>query len=187
MDKTDAKLIAEYLSGDGSAFKQLVERHLKHVYNFLYRLTGNAQDADDITQEVFLKVWKNLRKYKSDHSFKSWLFRIARNAAYDLLRKKKNMVFSDFENQDGENPLLDNITDLNPLPDELVAQAEKKDFVGSILQQLSPKYREVLLLHYNEHLTFEEIGQVLDKPIDTVKSQHRRALIVLRSIFNKPD
>ena len=91
----DKQLIVEYLKGDEKALETLFSRYLKPIYTFVYRLTGNAQDAEDISQEVFVKVWKNLKKYDDTRSFKTWLFTIAKNTAYDLLRKNKEIVFSD--------------------------------------------------------------------------------------------
>ena len=183
MEKTDDQLITEYLGGEETAFALLVTRHLKRVYNFAYRLSDNAEDAEDIAQETFLKAWRNLKKYQHGRSFKAWLFRIAHNTAIDLLRKKKEYMLSSFENEEGENPLLDNLMDPEPLPDQLVERAEDKKLVDSLLDKLSPLYREVLLLRYNDHFTFEEIGEALGKSIHTVKSQHRRALIILHKLL----
>ena len=183
MEKTDDKLIAEYLDGKTTSLALLVTKHLKHVYNFAYRLSGNAEDAEDIAQETFLKAWRNLKQYQNGRSFKAWLFRIAHNTAIDLLRKKKEYVLSGFENEEGENPLMDSLVDPEPLPDQLIVLAENKKLVDSLLDKLSPLYREVLLLRYNDHFTFEEIGETLGKSIHTVKSQHRRALIILRKLL----
>lgn len=186
MKKNDQHLVAAYLSGDESALAEIVDRYLKPIYNFVYRFTGSSGDAEDITQETFLKVWKNLKRYKKGESFKAWIFSIARNTAIDWMRKKKNLAFSDFENEEGGNSLSDILVDAEPLPDAILARAEDQKFVENLLEKLSPKYREVILLHYNNHMTFEEIGQVLKKPLDTVKSQHRRALIELRKVINAP-
>jgi len=145
----------------------------------------NKQAAEDITQETFIKVWKKIKKYNPDKNFKTWLFTIARNTAIDWLRKKRNLVFSNFENNEGENYLENELVDPNPLPDKILTQTEDQEFVEKLLQQLAPIYREVLILRYNNDLTFEEIAEILDKPLDTVKSQHRRALIILRKLIEQ--
>ena len=186
MESPDAKLIAAYLADeDEAALAALIERYLKPVYGFVQRMAGST-DAEDITQEIFVKVWKNLKKYRSGQSFKTWLYAIARNSCIDFLRKKKSIAFSDFENEEGDNWLAETLADPEPLPDETLARAQNEQLLENLLNQLSPLYREVLILHYNEHFTFEEIGAALGKPLNTVKSQHRRGLAILRRMLDAP-
>ncbi len=186
MEPTDAQLIAAYRSGDDAALNALVLRYLPLVFRFGYRLTGNAQDAEDVAQATFVKVWRYLKRYRSDASFKAWLFSIARNCAFDVLRKRRDISFSSFENADGDNALVDSLTDPEPLPDELVARAQDANTLESLLSQLPLSQRTVLLLCYQEQLTFEEISQVIGQPLNTVKSHHRRALITLRKLLGAP-
>lgn len=186
MTKSDQELITAYHSGDELAINDLIQRHLRPVYNFVYRLVGGTNETEDITQEVFLKMWQNLGKYNIEQNFKTWLFTIAHNAAIDWLRRKKNINFSQFENADGENVLLDNLVDPEPLPDAVLARADEDKFVAAALNNLAPIYREVLLLYYVEQLTLAEVSQILKKPLDTIKSQHRRALILLRKSLVAP-
>lgn len=183
MYKTDTQIISEYINGDEGAFKLLVERYLKPVYNFVYRIAGGRQSSDDIVQEVFVKVWKNIRKYKTGENFGAWLFSIARNTAIDWLRKKRNLVFSDFENEEGENILVNNLADESLLPDELVECARSRKLIENLMAELPFIYKEVLLLRYNNQFTFEEISRILKKPLDTVKSRHRRGLMALRKLL----
>ena len=183
MQKTDAQLISDYLKGQGPAFACLVERHLKGTYNFVWRIVGNQEEAQDITQETFVKTWQNLKKYRASQNFRTWLFCIARNTAIDWLRKKKNFVFSDFQDEEGNNILTEKLADPSPLPDELLVRAENQNILDEALNQLSPIYREVLVLRFNDHFSFKEIASVLKKPTNTVKSRHRRALIALKKIL----
>lgn len=185
-DKTDKELIAEYAAGDEEAFKTIVTRYLKPLYNFIYRLTGKQEEADDITQEVFVKLWKNIKKYNPDQNFKPWLYKITRNTTIDWQRRRKAVVFSDFETEDGENYFEESLTDLNPLPEEVFSRAEDKKFMDGVLKKISPLYREVLSLYYESDMTFDEIGKVLGKPLNTVKSQHRRAIMQLRKLLDAP-
>jgi RNA polymerase sigma-70 factor (ECF subfamily) len=184
MEQSDEELIREYLRGDEAAFGELTARHLKTVYSFAYRFVGNADAAEDIAQDTFLKAWKSLKKYRPETSkFKTWLLRIARNTAIDSLRKRKMIAFSAFENEAGVNTLAETIPDENLLPDALFANQQDAQKVAECVAQLSPKYREVLALYYTNHLTFDEIGTLLGKPTNTVKSQHRRGLIALRALL----
>ena len=93
MDSTDEKLIEGSSEGDNAAFEKLLKRYLKSVYNFIYRLASDREVAEDLTQETFVKVWKNLRRFDQTKSFKVWIFTIAKNTAYDFLKKKKTIPF----------------------------------------------------------------------------------------------
>jgi RNA polymerase sigma-70 factor (ECF subfamily) len=178
------KMISASAEGSDEAFSELVGFYLKPVFNFVYRMSGNAKDAEDITQEVFIKLWKNLKKYESGKNFKAWLFSIARNTAIDRLRKRKNINFSEFENEDSENYLIDSIVDAEPWPDELVIKAENFKMIEEFVDKLSVAYKEVIILRYKNQFTFEEIGKIIKKSTNTVKSQHRRALMALKKLLD---
>ncbi len=184
MERDDKQLISDYLTGNENALHDLIRKYLKALYNFAYRLAGNTEDAEDITQEIFIKVWKNIKRYDQNYSVKTWLFAIARNTTIDWLRKKRDLVFSDFETNEGENILFDTLTDPMPLSDEIIARTEDKKFLNHALSKLPLMYREVIILRYQDGLTFKEIGDIVGKPLDTVKSQHRRALIALRKLLD---
>ena len=183
MEKTDSQLIADYLSGDEKSFEILMNRHMSRVYNFVYRLVPKNVDVDDIVSETFFKVWKNLKKFRAGENFTTWLFTIARNTAYDKLRKHRDTAFSDFNNEDGENFIENTFADTEPLAPEILERAENEKIVEKLLEQIPANYREVLLLRYVNEFTFDDIGKILKKPLDTVKSQHRRALILLRKML----
>ena len=130
----------------------------------------------------FLRIWKNLKKYRKEENFRTWIFSIARNAAIDFLRKKKSIIFSDLENESGI-PAEEIFENSEPLPDEIISRAENKKILDKLMNKLSLFYREVLFLYYNNNFTFDEIGKIMNKPLNTVKSQHRRALIELKRLL----
>ncbi len=181
-ERTDEELIVAYCDdADEAAFAELVRRHLGTVYSFAVRFVGNEHEAEDITQETFLKAWKSIANYRVEASrFKTWVLRIARNTSIDYLRKKKHIVFSEFDTDAGQNVLTETVPDTNDLPDELFARVQDAEVVARALDTLQPKFKEVLLLHYTNHLTFDEIGLMLEESPNTVKSRHRRALQTLR-------
>ena len=176
----DEVLVRDYLSGDDSAFTLIVEKYLKPIYNFVYRMTKNKKDAEEITQESFIKIWKNLKKFKQTEKLKTWMFAIARNTAVDSLRKKKAVLFSEFDNENEEDVFENMLADDEMIADEIFEIAEKKDLVNKLLGNMPIKYRDVLLLYYKEELSFSEISKMLKKSINTVKSRHRRALLSLK-------
>ncbi len=202
---SDQQLIAAYFQGNEKSLEVLIKQYLKPIYSFVYRYVGNFQDAEDITQEVFVKVWRNLKKPALSHSvlsswskylskgfdpkkgrFKTWIFSIAKNASIDWLRKKKTVPFSSFENEEGKNKLIETLADPAPLPSELLERADIAQILTSAMEKLSPKYRMVLFLRCNDHFTFREIAEVLEESIDTIKSRYRRAIIILKKLLSEP-
>ena len=181
--ESDEDLIVAHVAGDENAFPRLVGRHLKTVYSFAFHFVGNSSDAEDISQESFLKVWKNLKRYSSEHArFKTWLMRIVRNTAIDYLRKRKDIPLSSFEDDDGKNVLAD-IPDETPLPEELLIKKYEANEIELAARELPPLYREVLLLYYGDDRTLQETADILNISANTVKSRHRRALAALRKIL----
>lgn len=158
-------------------FNDVLHEFATPVYSFCMRLIGNEEDAKDLSQDVFVKIWRNLEKYDETKSLKAWVFTIARNTCYDWLRKKKNLVFSQMNNiADDETSFEENIHDEQPLQDEIFIQKENSEMVEKAMKNLSQDQVEVIILHYTENLSFEDISQILGKSINTVKSQNRRAL-----------
>lgn len=183
MEEDDKKLVKDYLKGDENAFEKLVAKHLKPIYNFVYRLCGNPEESRDITQEVFFRVWKNIKKFDPKNTWNTWIYSIARNATIDYLRKKKTLVFSDLDNEEMDESFANSIPDQMLLPDEIFEQKELGQKIENALMKISFDYRTVVVLHLKEGLTFEEISKVLKKPMNTVKSQYRRALSLLRDLL----
>jgi len=183
MERTDTQLIQDYISGDAPALDLLISRHIRNLYSYIYRFCGDSEATDDIVQEAFVKAWKNLGKFRTGSRFDVWLFSIARNTAIDYLRRRKNHAISKFENEDGGNIVLDNLADPGPLADEIISRVQNKQILDELIAKLSPAYREVLILRYNDHFTFSEISGVLNRPLNTVKSQHRRALLALKQLI----
>ncbi len=187
MEKTDEELLSLYKEGNKEHFETIIARYIGAIYNFTKR-TGAKEEADDVTQEIFLKVWKNIGKFDADKaSFKTWIFTIARNTVTDFLRKKKNISFADLEGEDEDFSFSETISDENLLPDEMLQKLQDEELLKSCLDTLPLAYQGVLSLYYQEDMTFDEIGKVLGKPLNTVKSQHRRAVLELRKMLAAHD
>ena len=183
MNRSGEQLILDYIKGDEASLEWLVNRYLKPIYSFTHRYVGNAQDAEDVTQEGFVKAWKHLERFDQSKSFKTWIFSIAKNTAIDFFKKKKAIPFSEFENEEGEKMIIETLADPFPLPHELLERAGMAQMLTAAMDKLFPKYRMVLFLRYNDHFNFREIAESLGEPINTVKSRHRRALILLRELL----
>ena len=177
---SERQLIEKYLEKqDEQALQTLIERHATSVYGFVARVIGDANAAEDVTQETFVKIWKNLKKFDLNKSFKAWLFTIAKNTAFDFLKKKKAIPLSHYRKEETES-LADQIPDTTPLPSEWLEKRDVTKQVIAALAHLSLTARTVLMLHYKQELSFQEIAEILGESIDTVKSRSRRALIQLK-------
>ena len=124
MEQDDGQLVKQTLAGDDEAFETIVSNYLAGVHRFVYRLVGDSETASDITQETFLKVWKNLSKFRIGESLRAWIFTIARNTATDYLRKKKAVTFSKLSNEDFDYE--DSLESEDDLPDEIIAKIFEK-------------------------------------------------------------
>lgn len=172
----DEKLIHQYLKGDEISLEFLIARYLGIIYSFVYKNVGNTDNAEDITQEVFVKVWKNIKKFDQERSFRPWIFQIAKNASIDFLRRKKAIPFSRFESDTGHNPLVENII---AAPLDLIGKISDRRVLAAAMQGLGDKEREVINLRY-EGLNFREIAENVKESINTVKSRYRRCIIDLK-------
>ena len=185
MERSDSQLITAYLNGDRESLDILIKRYLKPIYGFVFSLVGDKQEAEDIAQESFLKVWRNLKKFDRNKNFKPWIMTIAKNTSIDYFKKKKSMPFSSFDNDWGGNSLFDRLIDNSPSPEEYAGRVESAGRLSLALEGLSPGYRRVLSLRYDSDLTFREIAERLGESVNTVKTRHRRALSTLSRLFSK--
>jgi RNA polymerase sigma-70 factor (ECF subfamily) len=161
----DADLIVQTRKGDVEAYNLLISRWEKRVFNYLLRIVGNREDAFDLSQDVFLKAYQNIRKLDDISRFGPWLFRIAHNEAYSMFRKKKPEVPE------------------SELPERATAHAfpmEMSLAVSAALDRLSPDQKETVLLKVYQGFKFEEIAEILATPVSTVKSRLYSALDVLK-------
>ncbi|KKR34565.1 MAG: RNA polymerase sigma factor [Candidatus Magasanikbacteria bacterium GW2011_GWA2_40_10] len=184
-NNSEKKIILDCLKGDNESLESLISLYLKPVYNFIYRYIGNAQDADDITQEVFIKMWRSLKKFDQNKNFKTWIFHIAKNTAIDFLKKKKDVSFSAFESEEGKNILTEMLADTALSAKDASEKEETAQALNSAVGKIPQKYGKVLSLYYYDQFNFREIAERLNESINTIKSRHRRALLILRKILGR--
>ena len=181
----EASLIRAAQQGDQSAFARLVEANQGKIYSLCYRMTGNAEDAADLTQEVFLSAWRSLSRFQEQSSFGTWIYRMATNASIDFLRReKRRQVLSMTMEEDSEERQAQ-VPDERYSPHRLLEQKEARQAVADALAALSPEHRQVLVLREMEGLSYQEIGQLLDLEEGTVKSRIARARLALRDFLIK--
>jgi RNA polymerase sigma-70 factor (ECF subfamily) len=161
----DADLIAQTRKGDVEGYNLLISRWEKRVFNYLLRIVGNREDAFDLSQDVFLKAYQNIRKLDDISRFGPWLFRIAHNEAYSMFRKKRPEVPE------------------SELPERATAHAfpmEMSLAVTSALERLTPEQKETVVLKVYQGFKFDEIAEILSTPVSTVKSRLYTALDLLK-------
>jgi len=182
---SDQTLVAMSAKGDREALEALVKRHLKLIYSVAKRYVSDSDDAEDITQEVFVKIWKNLANYQPEKSFTNWIYEIAKNASLNWLQKKRTVPFSAFEDEYGENRLLYALADPAPNPYELASEASAIETRTAAILRLSPGNRQVITERDDMDMTFREIAENSRQPLNTVKSRYRRAIAKLKSILTE--
>ena len=180
---SDEELVALAAQNNHEALETLVARYLKRVYSFAYTFVRNQADAEDITQDSFVKVWRNLSRFDQSKLFRPWLYQIARNTALDFLKKKSAIPFSSFDSAEGTNWLAQTLVDESQQPEAAVENVLLGAKLAAAAQSLAPKYAEVVVLRHNRDLSFREIAETIQEPINTVKSRYRRALLMLRKVL----
>lgn len=183
--RSDEDLVRLYLRGDEGAFELLVRRYVPPIHRFLARLAGDSHIAEDLAQETFVKVWRHLKKFDLNKSFKTWIFTIAKNAATDFFRKKLPVAVSTIESEEQEGFLLEHVQDERPLAPEILERQDIAREISDALATVNASTRTIILLHDAEGLTFQEIAEVLGEPMNTVKSRYRRGVFILRKSLNK--
>lgn len=176
------KIAEKPVEENDADFEQLMKEHLKPIYNFLFQIVRDSFVAEDLTQDSFVKAWRNMKSFDAKKSFKTWIFTIAKNTAYDYLRKKKSLPFSFFKKNEEESG-LEEIKEEGILPDEILEKEDLAKELEEKLRKIPRKYRTILYLHYKEDFSLHEISEIVKKPYNTVKSLHSRALIRLRKAF----
>lgn len=182
----DELLIRRAQRGDADAFEQLLLEHQKNVYNLCYRMAGNPDDAMDLSQETFLRAWRCLDQYQFASAFSTWLYRLCSNICIDFLRRRRRRqtVPLTFEDADGEEQTYA-VPDAQPLPEEQVELKLTRETLQAAMAQLLPEHRAVLQLRVVNEMSYEQIADVLDIQIGTVKSRLSRARNQLKKILER--
>jgi RNA polymerase sigma-70 factor (ECF subfamily) len=181
---SDIELIAKAIGGREDGFEELVRRYQRPITNYVFRMLNDYDSSLDVTQEVFIKVYNSLEKYSSEYKFSTWLYRIAHNAAIDHIRRRSNNEQSlETENSDGAYQLQ--IESPQPTPEQDRERSEWRTEIESVVKCLPSVYRELILLRHAQDLSYDEIAEVTNLPLGTVKNRLFRAREMMREIFIK--
>jgi len=167
-------------SGDSDAFRELVEQHSRAIFRLAFRMTGNEEDAEDVVQETFLRVHRQLPNYEARSSFSTWLYRIAANCSLDLIRIRNRREQKRERGLVEAPDILDLVPETRPGPDQLLYGSELGDRVGEALHQLTAQERTAFVLRHFEGMSIEEIGDTLGTGPNATKHSIFRAVQKLR-------
>jgi len=178
----EAKLVERARQGDVDAFEALIVQYERKVYNLAYRLTGNPEDASDLAQEAFVRVYQSLGDFRGDSSFATWLYRIVANACRDELRRRQRQrtvsLEVTVENEDGE--MVRQYADEGEGPDQALERVELQRLVRETLATLDEDHRQILILRDFQDLSYQDIAELLNLSLGTVKSRINRARNALK-------
>jgi len=185
--RNDLLLVESAKNGNEKAFSSLLNRYRDSIYYMLLKMVNNSSDAEDLTIEAFGKAFRNIDSFSPDFAFSTWLFKIATNNCIDFIRKKQVSPTPIDQLQDDMDSLTVNIQSDLPDPEETLINDQKIAVLRDIVNQLKPRYRNLIDLRYYKEYSYEEIAAELKLPIGTVKAQLYRAKSLLYNIFTKTE
>jgi RNA polymerase sigma-70 factor (ECF subfamily) len=177
---SDERLVARILDGNGADFEVLVRRHQGAIYSFILRMVRDPEEAMDLCQEVFLKVFSSLERFDPQFRFTTWLYRIVSNTAIDEIRRRRTGAAFSLDAPAPDDSAPREVAGAEPMPDEMLAARETMGRLEEALKDLPDGYREVLLLRHQGERRYDEIARITGLPIGTVKNRIFRAREMLR-------
>ena len=179
---TDRDLVATAVSGAEGSFEELVRRYQRPISAYVYRMVGNYESALDLTQEIFIKVYSSLDRYRSEFKFSTWIYKIAHNAAVDHLRRTTTREQSLVAGPEGDQFDLP-IESGRLSPEQESERRERRGEIETVVRALPANYRELIILRHSQDLSYEEIVEVTGLPLGTVKNRLFRAREMMRQQF----
>ena len=180
----ELRIIEKIVDGDRNAFEGLILANQKNVYNLALKMTRNEEDALDISQEAFIKAYRQIGGFRGDSRFSVWLYRLTYNLCIDFLRKKPHggVISLAQEDDDGDAYILE-IPDMRELPEDSALRRETSEIIAASINELSPRYREIIVLREISDMSYGEIAETLNLSEGTVKSRLSRARLSLANIL----
>jgi RNA polymerase sigma-70 factor (ECF subfamily) len=180
----EQKLIQASLAGDSKSFERLMKLYSRKIYTFVYRMVRDEEIAAELVQDFFIKIYTVLHKYNYTYKFSTWAYRICYNLVIDYVRKKQANVDSLDDEYVSQKALLESDNYVDDCGFETLEQAEIREIVWSSVDRIPLKYRELILLRYLDGLKYEEIAEITDLPVGTIKNRIFKAKELLREEIN---
>ena len=179
---TDIDLVTRAIRGQESAFEELVKRYQRPITAYIFRMLGDYDLSLDVTQDVFIKVYNSLEKYRPEYKFSTWIYRIAHNAAIDHMRRN-SMQTSSIETENAEGAYELQLESSLPSPEKDRERSEWRAEIDAVVKCLPPSYRDLIVLRHSQELSYDEIAEVTGLPLGTVKNRLFRAREMMRELF----
>jgi len=181
LKKEDAVLVKRAKEGDGKAYDELISLYKDAVHGIIFRMVRNQQEAEDLTQEAFIKAYNSINSFNEEYAFSTWLFKIATNNCIDFFRKRKLRTQSmDQSIRYKDDEIKQEYPDPERTADKELLASEKTMLIRDAIEQLPEKYRTAIMLRHTEEKSYEEIAQLLELPLGTVKARIFRAREMLK-------
>ncbi len=182
---SDEELLKKVKNGDVDAFEEIIAKYEKKVFSLIYNMLKNDNDIEDIAQEVFVKVYKNIGKFHGNSSLYTWIYRITTNLCLDYIKKQKSVIYIDEKIQTDDGEVDFQLPSEEKLQDELYEEKELKQKLEKSIAKLPDKQRVMIVLRDIKGLSYEEISEILEIKLGTVKSQINRARLKLKELLEK--
>jgi RNA polymerase sigma-70 factor (ECF subfamily) len=180
--ENDSDLINRAKSGDSKSYDKLLKKYKNSVYSLVLRMVRNSQEAEDLTQEAFIKAFNSLASFNEEYAFSTWLYKIATNNCIDFFRKRKLQTYSlDKPIQYKDSEIQHDIPDPDLNPEKSIMASERNKLIKEAINKLPEKYHRAIVLRHSEEKSYEEIAEILGLPLGTVKARIFRA----REMLNK--
>lgn len=181
----DEELVKKVKNGDVDAFEEIIAKYEKKVFSLIFNVIKNENEIEDLAQEVFIKIYKNIDKFQGKSSLYTWVYRITTNVCLDYIKKRKEIIYIDekIQFEDGEMDMQ--LSTNEKLQDELYEEKELKEKLKKSINKLPENQRMMIILRDIKGLSYEEISKILSMKLGTVKSQINRARLKLKEILEK--
>lgn len=185
MSDREKLLLDKAKTGDVTAFEELIEGYQRKIFNIALRIVGNYDDANDLAQEVLIRIYKSIGNFKEQSSFSTWIYRITTNVCLDDIRKRKNrkVISLDEEIRVEDGEMQRQIVSNDPLPEDTAERGELRELVNGAIRSLSEEHRLVIVLRDLQGFSYEEIARILKCPEGTIKSRINRARQALKNVL----
>lgn len=181
MKEQETSLVRKAKEGDGKAYDELTLLYKDAVYGIIYRMVHNKQEAEDLSQEAFIKAYNSINSFNEEYAFSTWLFKIATNNCIDFFRKRKLKTYSmDQTIKYKDEEIQQEYADDDPTVDNIILANEKSKMIHKAIQELPEKYKIAIVLRHQEEKSYEDIAQILELPLGTVKARIFRAREMLK-------
>lgn len=182
---TDEELVEKVKKGDADVYEKIIQKYQSKVFGLIYNMTKNQNEIEDLAQEVFIKIYKNLGKFKGDSSLYTWIYKITVNLCLDEMKKRKNVIYLDEKIEVDDGEVNRELPSEDKSQEELYEEKELQEKLHNCINKLPEKQRVMIVLRDIKGFSYEEISKITDVKLGTVKSQINRARLKLKELLDE--